>query len=293
MASARNSTRDFFGYTPEQQRKFNLLTREMRLEVATCIKRDNLDLANHLHPPVTPRNTVYTRYVKRGIDIVVSGLALLVTSPINLILLAGTALDVGRPLIFKQKRAGRNGKPFLLVKFRNMTNARDSKGELLPAHDRVTKFGSFVRKTSLDELLNFWSIFKGDMSLVGPRPLKEEMASRFSERHSARMAVRPGLECPILKDLDHAPTWDERLENDVWYVENVSFATDVRMLLGVVRMAFDAKTRRYRANANGGGFMGYNEMGKAIDQASIPEHFLDEVLRNHGLLDGEEVTNNA
>lgn len=273
------------GYTAEQQAKFDLLTREMRLEVADCIKRDNLKSTNRLHAPVNPRKTFYSRFVKRGVDIVISGLALIITSPINLALCIGTALDVGRPIIFKQERTGKDGKPFYIIKFRNMTNATDSNGDLLPARDRITKFGAFVRKTSLDELLNFWSIFKGDMSLVGPRPLKAETADRFSNRHASRMAVRPGLECPILHDFGHAPGWDERLENDVWYVEHVSFATDVRMLLGVIRMTFDAKARRYRANANGGGFMGYDCEGHAIDQASIPEKYLDEVLLRHGLFD--------
>ena len=273
------------GYTAEQQAKFDLLTREMRLEVADCIKRDNLEKVNRLHAPVTPRRSLYSRFVKRGIDIVVSAFALVVTFPINVVLCMGTALDVGRPIIFKQRRTGKDGKPFYIIKFRNMTNEKDENGELLPARDRITKFGAFVRKTSLDELLNFWSIFKGDMSLVGPRPLKAETAGRFSNRHASRMAVRPGLECPILHDFGYAPGWDERLENDVWYVEHVSLVTDIRMLLGVVRMTFDAKARKYRASASGGGFMGYDPEGHAIDQASIPEKYLDEVLHRHGLLD--------
>ncbi len=271
-------------YTESQQRKFNLLTKEMRLEVAACIKRDNWENANHMQELAQPVDTVYSRYVKRILDIVFSGIALIITFPVNFALLVGTALDVGSPIVFRQKRTGKDGKPFCLIKFRNMTNETDENGELLPARDRVTKFGKFVRRASLDELLNFWSIFKGDMSLVGPRPLKEETADRFSKRHAGRFAVRPGLECPILGVTDHSPTWEERLENDVWYVEHLSFSTDARMLFGVVRMTLDSKARCYRAGAGGGGFMGYDEDGHVIDQASIPEKYLDEVLQRHGLL---------
>ncbi len=272
-------------YTPLQQAKYNALTREMRCEIADCIRQDNLEYVNQLQKPIIPKDTIYTRYIKRAFDIVLSGIALIITSPLNLVLLVCTVFDVGRPIIFKQVRMGRKGVPFHIIKFRNMTNERDSQGELLPAAERVTRFGKFVRATSLDELLNFWSIFKGDMSLVGPRPLKVQTAERLSIRHAARTEVRPGLECPVLQHLDHVETWDDRFENDVWYVENVSLATDARMLLDVVRMTFDMKERRMRAAANGGGFVGYDREGHALDLKSIPEKYLDEVLSRHGMLD--------
>ena len=142
-----------------------------------------------------------------------------------------------------------NGKTFTLVKFRNMTNATDENGNLLPANQRVTKMGEFVRKTSLDELMNFWSVFKGDMSLIGPRPLATNYTSRFSERHKRRDAVRPGLECPFLTPSDHKRTWTEQFENDIYYVENLSFKLDVRMVIALFKAVFDRKSSSMRGAA--------------------------------------------
>lgn len=264
------------------QEKIACLNRSMRIELADLLMKKNLSHANEICSPAVPRRSFYTKYGKRAIDIVVSGVALVLTSPINVLLAIGTFFDVGRPLIFKQERTGKDGKPFQIIKFRNMTNATNEQGELLPARERVTKFGSFVRTTSLDEFLNFWNVFKGDMSIVGPRPLKADLLRRLNNRHAIRACVRPGLECPFLRPLDHVPTWEERFENDVWYVENVSFTTDVRMFFGIVKMVFDVRTRRSRAGAKGGGFMGYDFDGRIIDQTNIPERYLDEVLMSHG-----------
>lgn len=210
-----------------------------------------------------PRDTFYTRYGKRLIDIAVSIIALLVTSPINLLIAVGTLLDVGRPVLFKQERLGKDGKVFTLVKFRNMTNETDEHGSLLPAGERVTKFGRLMRKTSLDELLNFWPILKGDMSLIGPRPLLVEYGPLYSERHRMRMAVRPGLECPTPERLDHPITWQEQFDNDVWYVENVSLATDLKLLLRIVDLVFDRRQTAIRGGGSRGVFGGYDENGVA------------------------------
>lgn len=217
---------------------------------------------------VKPRNTLYTRYVKRAIDIVVSSAALIVTLPINVFVAVGTYFDVGRPVLFKQERLGKDGKVFTLVKFRNMTNDTDENGDLLPASKRVTRFGSMMRRSSLDELLNFWPILKGDMSLIGPRPLLVKYGPLYSERHRARLAVRPGLECPTPKRLDHPITWQEQFENDVWYVENVSLKTDCMLALRILALVFDPKQTAVRGGGNRGEFAGYNEEGVAVSSES-------------------------
>lgn len=217
------------------------------------------------------RDTFYTRYGKRLIDIAVSIIALLVTSPINLLIAVGTLLDVGRPVLFKQERLGKDGKVFTLVKFRNMTNETDEHGSLLPAGERVTKFGRLMRKTSLDELLNFWPILKGDMSLIGPRPLLVEYGPLYSERHRMRMAVRPGLECPTPERLDHPITWQEQFDNDVWYVENVSLATDLKLLLRIVGLVFDRRQTAIRGGGDRGVFKGYDTNGIACSEDILPD----------------------
>lgn len=238
-------------------------------ELANKLARERLDSVNSNCLPVEPSDTLYGRYGKRFLDITISLLVLIVTAPINLILALATLLDVGWPIVFKQKRVGKGGKLFTLIKFRNMKNTKDENGELLPADKRVTKFGKIVRKTSLDELLNFWSIFKGDMSLIGPRPLLPEYTDRYSKRHITRLTIRPGLECPPRTQLDHAWTWDEQFENDVWYVENVSFLTDCKMIAYLIRYALNPKNSDSRGSANRRAFIGYDENGKAISLNEI------------------------
>ncbi len=258
-----------------ESRNEQRLSDAQRATIAEHLARDNRAHASAIAPVVRPRNTIYTRYVKRLFDIVISAFALVITSPINLVLAIATFFDVGRPLLFHQTRTGKNGRPFRITKFRNMTNETDANGVLLPPKERITRWGRFVRKTSLDELLNFWSIFKGDMSLIGPRPLIEKYLPRYSDRHMMRHAVRPGLECPILDEsIKELSGWNQRLENDVWYVEHVSFAVDVKMVAALVRMVFDRKQTKSRSLAQRGSFMGYNKDGRAIDQTEIPLEYL-------------------
>ncbi|WP_417003673.1 sugar transferase [Adlercreutzia sp.] len=174
------------------------------------------------------------------------------------------------PPFFSPATIGKNLKPFDLVKFRNMTNERDENGELLPPEERTTNLGRFVRQHSLDELLNFWSVFKGDMSLIGPRPLPVEFTPRMTERHKMRYAVRPGLECPFLNnalceqyDFCHA-----RFENDILYVENVSFIVDVKQALRLVRMVLGrGQTGNYIGTDSH--FIGYDEDGLAMSQQRL------------------------
>lgn len=253
------------------------LTRAQRWEIADRLAEERLPRVNSLLAPVRPRKTLYSRFIKRGIDVAVSAVALVVTLPINVVAAVMTFRDVGRPIFFKQVRVGKDGKEFTLIKFRNMTNERDERGELLPPEERVTRFGKFMRSTSLDELLNFWSILKGDMSIIGPRPLVPEYTHRYSNRHRMRLATRPGLECPPRHLSDRVWTWQEQFENDVWYVENVSFRTDVLMLFNLVRFALDRKSSDARATAQRGTFMGYDLNGVAINMDGVPQEYINAV----------------
>lgn len=255
--------------------------------VAGVIAEDTLEYVNMHSKPVIPKDTFYTRYGKRMLDFVLALLAFVVTFPINAVMAVITFFDVGRPVLFRQKRSGKDGKLFTIIKFRNMTNAVDKNGNLLPANQRVTKFGKFVRKTSLDELLNFWSILKGDMSIIGPRPLDPVYEMRYSNRHKARNTVRPGLECPIIIPFDGPLTWGVQFENNVFYAENVSLKLDVQMMFGLVRLVFDKKSTAMRGSALTSSFMGYSRDGKTIDSHSVPQRYVDralEILGNQELL---------
>lgn len=238
---------------------------------------DRREIVESLQNDVRPSAGLYCRYGKRCLDIVLSLVALIITFPVNAVIALITFVDVGRPLFFRQVRIGKDARRFTIVKFRNMTEDRDKNGDLLPPEKRVTKWGKIVRKTSLDELLNFWSIFKGDMSIIGPRPLPEVYLQRFSKRHMHRFDVRPGLECPPRHLGDVVWTWDEQLENDIWYVENLSFKTDLHMVINLVRFAFDSKSAAARAVAKRGSFMGYDLDGRAINDAEIPDEYIDWV----------------
>ena len=257
-------------------------------EIAEYIRRDNLDIVNRNVKEVVPRTSFYTKYGKRILDILVSILAIIGTAPINLIIAIITYFDVGKPIIFAQERMGKDEKIFVLYKFRNMTNATDSNGELLPAAQRVTKWGKFVRKTSLDELLNFISILKGDMSIIGPRPVRDFYLTRLNKRHKGMYKVRPGLECPTPYKVDHFLTWQERFDNYVWYVENCSFILDIKLCFRLVAIVFDHKSTKVRANVSYGSFMGYEADGNAIYTKYVHDRFVDEFLQVHGYKNLEE-----
>ncbi len=246
---------------------------EARIAWKLAVK--TLALTNSTSAKVAPRESFYTKYGKRALDIVVSAAALAVTLPFSLVLAICTFLDVGAPILFSQKKIGLNGRPFVLVKFRNMKNLFDEDGALLPPSERVTRFGRFVRRLSLDELLNFWSILKGDMSVIGPRPMELDYFQRFSRRHNHRHLVRPGLGCPFLPPLSHPADWNEQLENDIWYVENISLLTDIKLFIALVGMVFDAKRSKQRDGANRGSFIGYDMSGKAVGTQALNRLHLD------------------
>lgn len=241
---------------------------------AEYLREHYLEQTNRDAKPVHPKNTIYTRYIKRLLDIAISLPVFIVLLPFNFVFGICTYFDVGRPILFKQTRVGMNGKKFNMVKFRNMNEKKDADGNLLPPSQRVTKFGKIMRKLSLDELLNFWSILKGDMSVIGPRPQPVFIHERMSERHKMRSAVRPGLECPRMIHVpdENVFRFQRTFENDIWYVENVSFLLDVKMLFALVRMVFSFGRRGNQAQGKGiTYFVGYNEDSEAMSLRNYRE----------------------
>lgn len=191
------------------------------------------------------KETFYSKYVKRLLDILISLAAVIVTFPINIVIGIATYFSLGRPIFFVHERPGLGEKPFKVVKFRNMTNEMDSAGRLLPPAKRVTVLGNFFRRTSLDELLEFWLILTGKMSIIGPRPLLMSYLPRYNARQHLRHAVKPGLECP-LPEYAGEISWETRLENDVWYVENISFKTDCIMFCRLIKLVFNRRRSTLR-----------------------------------------------
>lgn len=174
---------------------------------------------------------LYRNYFKRGIDIVTSGGALLVLS---VPLVAVTAwlhfANKGAGAFFFQERPGKNGKIFKVVKFKTMTDERDKDGKLLPDAKRLTKVGRFVRSTSIDELPQLWNVLKGDMSLIGPRPLLVQYLPLYSKEQARRHEVRPGITGWAQCHGRNAISWQKKFELDVWYVDHISFATDCKVI---------------------------------------------------------------
>ncbi|MBQ9314992.1 MAG: sugar transferase [Clostridia bacterium] len=261
---------------------YDRLPQEIQTKIAESIACDFNENSNDGRTMVFPKRTFYTLFFKRFLDIIISFIALVVLFPANLIIGVVTFFDVGFPLLFGQDRMGKGAKVFKLYKFRNMTNERDENGLLLPADKRVTRWGSFVRKTSLDELLNFWSIFRGDMSLIGPRPLPVVYRGRFSKYHESRHNVRPGLDCPLHDPQMGYMTWQNRLDNDVWYVENLSLKTDCKMVFLLFKETLFGAEKKSRGNGGSEGtFMGYDQNGKVMNSYEIPEKYFIEVLGDH------------
>ena len=206
----------------------------------------------------TPVKSFYSIVVKRFLDVVLSGVALLLFSPLFLVISILELVFHGFPVFYATKRPGKNGKIIKIYKFRSMTNERGEDGLLLPAEKRVTKFGKTIRKLSIDELPELWSILKGDMSIIGPRPLLIEYLDLYSPRHAMRHSVRPGLACVRINKNNTSKTWTwrEQFENDIYYIEHISFMTDVKMIIAVFREAI--KGAEYRVNGTRVPFLGNN-----------------------------------
>ncbi|HBT4550340.1 TPA: sugar transferase [Enterococcus faecium] len=165
------------------------------------------------------------------LDILLSGIALIVLSPIILIVGFLVRIKLGSPIIFKQERPGKSEKIFSMYKFRTMTDERDHNGEYLPDEIRLTKFGKMLRATSLDELPELWNILKGDMSIVGPRPLLVEYLPLYSEKQRKRHNVRPGLTGLAQVNGRNAISWEEKFDLDVYYVDKISFFNDLIIII--------------------------------------------------------------
>lgn len=168
--------------------------------------------------------------MKRTFDNLTALLLLLLLSPLLLITAAAVALFLGRPVLFRQQRPGLKGRPFTLIKFRTMLDATDASGNPLPDSERLTRFGRFLRASSLDELPELWNVLRGEMSLVGPRPLLMNYLSLYSKRQARRHEMRPGITGWAQVNGRNAVSWDDKFEMDVWYVENQSFWLDIKIL---------------------------------------------------------------
>ena len=168
--------------------------------------------------------------MKRTFDFLLSIIGIIVLLPIYMIIILFVLFSLGPPVIFKQTRPGLQGKPFTCYKFRTMTRGKNVDDELLSDEFRLTKFGRLLRKTSLDEFPSLWNVLKGDMSLVGPRPLLVEYLDRYSSEQVRRHEVKPGITGWAQVNGRNAITWEEKFELDVWYVDNQSFWLDLKIL---------------------------------------------------------------
>jgi lipopolysaccharide/colanic/teichoic acid biosynthesis glycosyltransferase len=176
--------------------------------------------------------------LKRAFDIVCSTLALLLFWPVLLALYVLVRVNLGSPALFRQQRPGLYGRPFMMVKFRTMLDALDADGNLLPDDVRLTRFGRLLRATSLDELPELWNVLKGDMSLVGPRPLLMEYLPLYSAEQARRHEVRPGITGWAQVNGRNALSWPEKFALDVWYLDNRSLLLDIRILMLTVKKVF-------------------------------------------------------
>lgn len=201
----------------------------------------------------------YEKYMKRVLDIVLSGAAMLVLSPVLLVTALLVRTKLGSPVLFHQDRPGKDGKIFRLYKFRSMTDERDAEGELLPDEIRLTKFGKLLRSTSLDELPELWNIFRGDMSIVGPRPLLVKYLPLYNEEQRHRHDVRPGLTGWAQVNGRNSITWEDKFRYDVWYVRNISFLLDVKIVFLTVKKVFCREGISSEDSATMEDFMGEQE----------------------------------
>jgi undecaprenyl phosphate N,N'-diacetylbacillosamine 1-phosphate transferase len=184
------------------------------------------------------KGDIYKSFIKRPMDFILSLIAIIVLSPVLLIVAILVRVKLGSPVLFKQKRPGLNEKIFMMYKFRTMTDERDENGELLPDSVRLTRFGRFLRSTSLDELPELINILKGDMSIIGPRPLLVQYLPLYNAHQKRRHEVRPGLSGLAQVSGRNAISWEDKFNLDVNYVDNVSFINDWKFIFSTIKKVF-------------------------------------------------------
>ncbi len=177
----------------------------------------------------------YERLFKRPLDIIISVLALIILSPLLIIIALMIKIKMGGKVLFSQHRIGKNEKEFAMYKFRSMLDARDEKGIYLPDDERITPIGKFIRKTSIDELPSLINIVKGDMSIIGPRPLPTRYLSRYNDVQRRRHEVRPGLSNPSTINGRNLQSWEKQFEGDVWYVDHITLKTDLKSIIDTLK----------------------------------------------------------
>ena len=195
--------------------------------------------------------------MKRILDLALSIPAFFLLSPLMLIIALFVRFKIGSPVLFRQVRPGLQGRPFVIYKFRTMTDARDENGNLLPDGERLTRLGRFLRKTSLDELPEFFNVIKGDMSIVGPRPLLMQYLDRYTPEQARRHEVKPGITGWAQVNGRNAITWEEKFKLDVWYVDNWSLWLDMKIILMTVRKILKREGINQPGQATMEEFMGH------------------------------------
>ncbi|TDB02879.1 sugar transferase [Halomonas marinisediminis] len=173
--------------------------------------------------------------LKRGFDVFASLFGLLILSPLMMVVAVIIRVRLGSPVLFRQARPGLNGKPFEMIKFRTMRDTYDENGNPLPDSERITPFGRFLRSTSLDELPELWNVLKGDMSVVGPRPLRMEYLPLYNAHQTRRHEVRPGVTGWAQVNGRNSISWEEKFDLDIWYVDNHTFFLDIKIILATIR----------------------------------------------------------
>ena len=199
---------------------------------------------------------IYERFIKRPQDIICAVAAITLLSPLMIVIAIAVRIKLGSPVLFRQERAGRDGRVFKMYKFRTMTDEKDENGLLLPDEMRLTPFGKKLRSTSLDELPELFNILKGDMSVVGPRPLLVKYLPRYNERQARRHEVRPGFTGLAQINGRNSITWKEKLEWDIRYVDRITFAGDWKIIFGTVRTVLRREGISSEGEATATEFMG-------------------------------------
>lgn len=209
-------------------------------------------------------HSFYARYVKRGIDILLSFLGILLLSWLFPIIWILVRIKHGKPAIYKQERPGYKEKIFCLYKFRTMTNERDAEGNLLPDEQRLTRFGRILRSTSLDELPQLWNILKGDMSIIGPRPLLVSYLDRYTPEQHSRHNVRPGLFGLAGVNGRNAQSWESKFEYDIYYVDHLSFKLDMQIFFKCILIVFKREGVNESGSSTASEFKGVNDNEKVL-----------------------------